>query len=58
MRNKNALISSINWSVTLALYLLCSFVTFNWRFTWIIWPVAVVLYGAIIAAVELVRKKK
>ena len=57
-RNKNALISSIYWSVILAIYLLWSLLTFNWHFTWIIWPVAAVLYGAIIAVIELVRKKK
>ena len=57
-RNKNALISSIYWSVVLAIYLLWSFLTFKWHFTWIIWPVAAVLYGVLILIIDFVRKKK
>lgn len=33
------------WSIVTALYLLISFVTNEWQITWVIWPVAGVLYG-------------
>jgi len=35
------------WLTVTAGYLLWSFLTGNWGFTWIVWPVAGVLYGAI-----------
>lgn len=40
-------VSGIYWSITLAIYLGWSFVTMQWEFTWIVWPVAAVLFGAI-----------
>ncbi|MCI8851883.1 MAG: helix-turn-helix transcriptional regulator [Lachnospiraceae bacterium] len=42
-------ISTIYWSVVTALYLGYSFVTGNWGYSWIIWPVAAVLYAAVLA---------
>ncbi|MCI6173333.1 MAG: helix-turn-helix domain-containing protein [Clostridiales bacterium] len=35
------------WSIAVALYLLLSFLTGRWDMTWIVWPVAGVLYGVI-----------
>lgn len=35
----------IYWGVVTAVYLLASFVTMAWESTWIVWPVAGVLYG-------------
>lgn len=40
-------IESAYWSVVVGVYLLWSFLTMQWHFTWIIWPVAGVLYGAV-----------
>lgn len=42
-------ISKIYWSLTTAIYLGYSFVTNNWGYSWIIWPVAGVLYAAVLA---------
>ena len=36
----------IYWAVVLAIYLGWSFLTFRWEFTWIVWPIAGVLYMA------------
>ena len=36
----------IYWAVATAVYLGWSFITMNWQFTWIVWPVAGVLYAA------------
>lgn len=41
--NTASAVSSIYWSLVAAAYLAWSFITFNWTFTWIIWPVAGVL---------------
>lgn len=40
-------VSQVYWLVVLAMYLGYSFVTHNWHMSWIIWPVAGVLFGAI-----------
>lgn len=40
-------VGAVYWCVTTALYLAISFYTMNWHITWVIWPVAGVLYGAI-----------
>lgn len=49
-------IGTVYWCIVTAIYLGWSFLTFNWGFTWIIWPIAGVLYGAIAAVFSAVRK--
>ncbi len=44
-------ISSVYWPLVAALYLLISFTTGKWGYTWIVWPVAAVAFGAIEAFV-------
>lgn len=46
------------WLTVTAGYLLWSFLTMNWGFTWIIWPVAGVLYGAIAVVLSGVHEAK
>jgi hypothetical protein len=46
-------IGSIYWPVVTAVYLLVSFLTVGWAITWVIWPVAGVLYGAITAFLKM-----
>ena len=36
----------IYWAIVLAVYLGWSFISQNWQFTWIVWPIAGVLYAA------------
>lgn len=40
-------VSKVYWCVVVAVYLGYSFITNNWGMSWIIWPVAGVLFGAI-----------
>lgn len=42
-------VNTIYWSVVTAGYLAYSFATYKWYSSWIIWPVAAVLYPAVIA---------
>ena len=51
-------VSAIYWGVVTAGYLAYSFVTMDWQRSWIVWPVAGVLYGVIFAVVSAVRKKE
>ena len=50
--------ASIYWSVTTALYLGYSFYTMNWETSWIIWPVAGVLFGAVVGIIKLCTNEK
>lgn len=36
-------VMSVYWSTVTCIYLIWSFMTFDWHFTWIIWPVAAVI---------------
>ncbi|MEA5094098.1 MAG: permease prefix domain 1-containing protein [Sedimentibacter saalensis] len=45
-------VSKVYWCVVVAVYLGYSFITNNWAMSWIIWPVAGVLFGAIKAISE------
>ena len=46
-------ISGIYWSVVLAMYLGYSLLTMKWHMSWIIWPVAGIVFGAIAAFVRM-----
>lgn len=49
-------VSVIYWCVAVAVYLAWSLSTMNWDITWIVWPVAGVLFGAFISVVKVVIK--
>lgn len=46
-------VAGIYWCIATAIYLLWSFTTGQWEITWIIWPVAGILFGAISIIVNL-----
>lgn len=50
--------SAIYWPFVTAGYLLWSFLSGNWQLTWLVWPVAAVLYVSIEAALKAVGRKK
>ena len=54
---KNA-IDTVYWLLAVAVYLLWSFITNDWGLTWIVWPIAGVLYGAVSAVCDLFIKSK
>lgn len=39
------LVMEIYWSAITCIYLIWSFVTFRWYISWIIWPIASIIYG-------------
>lgn len=53
---KNEPIATAYWCLVTAGYLLWSFLTWDWGRTWIVWPVAGVFYGAVVAVSNMVRK--
>ena len=51
----------VYWAIALAVYLIWSFTTMRWQITWIVWPVAGVLYAAfreIMKAIVRARESK
>ena len=50
--------SGAYWCLVVAIYLGWSFSTNNWKFTWIIWPVAGVLYAAVLGIVKMIVVNK
>lgn len=54
---RNDTLSTVYWSIVTAIYLGYSFVTNAWGKSWIIWPVAGVLFVAVIGAANCTRKK-
>ena len=54
---RNELLSTIYWCSVTAGFLAYSFITQRWDRSWIVWPVAGVVYGVVIAVASSLRKK-
>ncbi len=54
---RNDILNTIYWCTVTAIYLGWSFLTMDWERTWIIWPVAGVFYGVVIALGRIFRGK-
>ena len=52
---RNGPIAQIYWCLVLAIFLAYSFLTARWHESWIIWPVAGVLYGLLTAVLKVIR---
>lgn len=48
----------IYWGVALAVYLAWSFITMRWELTWIVWPIAGVLFGLFKAVLRAIASSK
>lgn len=55
--NVTRTVAGVYWLTITAIYLAWSFITDNWDKTWIIWPVAGVLFPAVIGISKLIRKR-
>lgn len=51
-------IGSVYWTAAVAIYLAWSFITMDWGFTWIVWPIAGVLFGLVAAVCNLVEGER
>ena len=51
-------IASVYWPVVVCIYLVWSFISFEWSTTWIIWPVAALAFGAIASICNIARGDK
>ena len=50
-------ISNIYWVIVVAVYLGWSFITNKWGETWIVWPIAGVLFGGVMCISNLIADK-
>lgn len=60
-KRKSSVLSAITvsyWLVATAVYLIWSFLTNSWEFTWVVWVAAGVLYPALLAIVNVALKRK
>ncbi len=60
-KKKNSLtegISGIYWLITTAIFLAWSFYTNDWETSWIVWPVAGVVFAAVMIVFNLINKAK
>ena len=53
---RNSAIAAIYWGVVTAMFLGYSFIANDWGQSWIIWPVAGVCYGVLVAILRVIRK--
>ncbi|MCR4781192.1 MAG: helix-turn-helix domain-containing protein [Lachnospiraceae bacterium] len=49
-------ISGVYWALSVIIYLVWSFTTNDWQFTWIVWPVVGILYGGICGMIKAFTK--
>ena len=57
-QKKNETLSGVYWGIVTAGYLAYSFITGDWGRSWIVWPVAGVLFGVVAAIFGAVKGKK
>lgn len=57
VNNKISKVSGIYWCIIVGIYLAWSFITMKWEFTWIIWPVSAVLFGALAGIIKVLAKE-
>ncbi|MDR0984545.1 MAG: permease prefix domain 1-containing protein [Ruminococcus sp.] len=53
-----AVIASIYWPCIVAVFLLWSFLTNDWGITWIVFPIAGVIFGGIAGPISIINSKK
>ena len=52
-KTKKDVIGTIYWLIAAAIYIGWSLLTNNWQITWVVWPIAGVLFAAVMAACNL-----
>ena len=55
---RNETIMGLYWMSATAIYLLISFLTRRWDMTWIVWPVAGVMFGVLVALLRIFRGRR
>lgn len=56
--SKTDILAGPYWVLVTAIYLIWSFVTGNWHITWIVWPIAGIIFALIVSIVEAIEKSR
>ncbi len=56
-KRRNETITGIYWSAAIVIYLSISFLTGHWERSWIVWPIAGVGYGLLVAILRAIRTR-
>lgn len=51
-KDLSQIVTQVYWSLAVIIYLLWSFLTNDWHISWIVWPIASVLYGLIASIID------
>lgn len=57
-KRRNQLLSTVYWAAVTAGYLTWSFLSSAWDKTWIVWPIAGVCFGLVLAVARAIRSRK
>lgn len=55
---RNSPIAIIYWSIALTIFLAYSFLSGDWGRSWIVWPIAGVLYGAVAGIMQILNERE
>ena len=55
--SKIGVLASVYWPITLVVFLLWSFLGDAWHISWVVWPVAGFMFGALVAVIEARTRK-
>jgi len=58
IEKKTSAVAGIYWPLVIAVYLIWSFTTNAWGKTWIVWPIAALLFGMISSVIQTIDNKK
>jgi transcriptional regulator with XRE-family HTH domain len=58
MKKKLNLIPGVYWPIVIVIYFSLSFLTMRWDITWIVWPIAAVLFVAVLGVARLMVGRK
>lgn len=58
LNKKAGVWDGIYWAIATAIYLAWSFITMNWQMTWIVWPIAGVIFAAYKEVMRMIVRSK
>jgi hypothetical protein len=58
LNKKAGIWDGIYWAIATAIYLAWSFITMNWQMTWIVWPIAGVVFAAYKEVMRMIVRSK
>jgi len=48
----------VYWPIVAAIYIVWSFITHDWHISWLVWPVAALLFASLYGVIQLISPEK